>query len=99
MDRIPHLRGRRGSSGHWRRRAVVALLLMLVGAGVALFYLTRPHRLTRMAAGVIQQLTGAEATIDTARLTRTGEIHLDGLVLTIPGEAADADPLLHFRAL
>lgn len=68
--------------------------MMLVGAGAALFYLTRPQRLARMAAGVIQQLTGAEATIDTARLTRTGEIHLDGLVLTIPGEAADADPLL-----
>ncbi|MEX1017111.1 MAG: AsmA-like C-terminal region-containing protein [Phycisphaeraceae bacterium] len=59
----------------------LALLLVTLVAGV---FLTRPHRLAWITAGVLERLTGADVRIDLAHLSFDGGLELQGVRFAVP---------------
>ncbi|MCE9591531.1 MAG: AsmA-like C-terminal region-containing protein [Planctomycetes bacterium] len=62
----------------------------VVGAGV---WLTRPARLARLAGSLLENATGTQVHIDSARIGLDGSIHLHGVALAAPGGDPAADRL------
>ena len=91
--RLGHLRGRFGRRRGWRRRVASVLLLLIVCLVAAFLYLTNPQRLSRFAAGLLRDMTGAEVAIDEARIGWDGRVYLRGLRLRVPGVTGDAGRL------
>jgi len=76
IGRLPRRRGLRGIG-----LILLAMGLLLVGAYV---YLTRPHRLSRLAGDLLKSMTSADAQIRMARIRSDGSIMLEGVELLIP---------------
>lgn len=84
---MSHFSGRFGRSHGWRRRLVVALLLVLLTAAGTAYYLTRPERLARFAGSLLRDATGTRVHIHSASIDSDGTIHIDGLTLSTPEDS------------
>ncbi len=91
---MKHFRGRFGGPGRWRRRFLLAVALLVLVLGTALFLVAHPRRVGALAGEVLSSLLGAEVRIESARLGLDGSVDLRNVVLRIPDVPGEAGRLL-----
>ncbi len=84
MPECPYLRGSLKLTQCCRKHVWWSLLIFILAICAMSYYFTRPHRLARYSAAMLERYTGARAEIDRAMLTWTGRIDLEGVRLNVP---------------
>jgi hypothetical protein len=90
LSSLERATGPRPRRRRWFVRLVGTFALLLAVLAAVLVFLTRPARLTPLAAQVLHELTGAQAFVGEARLTWRGELQLEQIELRLPDEPAAA---------
>ncbi len=93
MSRLRHITGKFGRRRRLRRGVLLSILLLLVCFLGLIFYVSRPKRLAGLASMLLTEMTGANVTIQSARIGIDGSIRLRDVELRVPGDNVDADRL------
>lgn len=68
-----------------RRVVAIPLLILAVAIGGGLWYLTQPQRVARHASDLLETMSGADVTMESAHVGWDGVIDLRGVELSVPG--------------